>query len=327
MTTRLCWWDSKNFGDALNPYMFRAFGHKVEYAQSDEADIIAIGSYMERLLTGALFDSYRNDAPIQVWGTGFQFEPRQHLWFKTINQPETFIRPVDIRALRGKVSKSRAERIEGKEFGGIALGDPGLLTGRIFRTNGIAKKYRLGIVCHFTDNGNEVFDDIHHRVRDSIRINVEAPVGNVVEQIASCEAIVSSAMHPLIIADSLRIPNKWINVSTNSISRYKFEDYYSVFGFQPEFFDLNQRIFDENDLKAVRSDYSITDTQIQEIQDSLIETFPLQRKFHRLSIFELLSLRYREAMTRDKVFQRFSERISNRFRRHLRTLNSMGRRS
>ncbi len=316
MAIKLCWWDSKNFGDALNPYLFRSFGHKVEYAQSNKADVIAVGSYMERLLVGALFDQPQEDRPITVWGTGFQFEPGRHLWFEYINQPEKFIRPLNVRALRGEISRSRAEAITNVSLSGIALGDPGLLASRIFNTKKVNKTHRLGIVCHFTDNGNKVFEEINRNIRNSIRIDVEDPAPKVVNQIASCEAIVSSAMHPLIIADSLRVPNQWINVSENAISKYKFDDYYSVFKIKPQYFDLNKRAFDEDDLRNLHADYSITDTQIRDIQNGLIESFPFSGRIRHLSFSDLLSLRLREAIKRDKLIRRSIDELSRRLRRH-----------
>lgn len=316
MATKLCWWDSKNFGDALNPYIFRSFGQKVEYAQSNDADAIAVGSYMERLLVGALFDSPQNEKPILVWGTGFQFEPGRHLWFGKISQPEKFIRPLHVRALRGEISKSRTEEITGRSLPDIALGDPGLLTSRVFDTTGIKKQHRLGIVCHFTDNGNEAFEEIHRNIKDSVRIDVEDHAPEVVNKIASCEAIVSSAMHPLIIADSLRVPNKWINVSDNAISKYKFDDYYSVFNIKPKYFNLNEKLFNEDDLIKLHSEYSITDSQILKIQNKLIESFPFPGKIRYLSIADLFALRLREEFVRDKTIRRSIDKITGKIRRH-----------
>jgi pyruvyltransferase len=326
MAVRLCWWDSKNFGDALNPYLFKSIGYNVKFAQSDTAEVIAVGSYMERLLVGALFDRPQSLQPIAVWGTGFQFEPGRHLWFKDIRQPEEFIRPVDIRALRGKLSQARAEAITKQDLGGIALGDPGLLTGRIIDTRGVRKQHRLGVFCHFTDNDNRIFDRIIPNVRDSIRIDVEASVIDIVKAIASCEAIISSAMHPLIIADSLRVPNLWINVSENAISKYKFDDYYSVFGIKPQFFDLNRRLFGEGDLEQLHADYAVTDEQVEAIQDGLMRACPLPGKIRYLSYPDILAMRVREAVDRDKVFDRSTQHIGRTWRNCRNVIRRIARR-
>ncbi len=313
MPVKLCWWDSKNFGDALNPHLFKALGSSVKYAQSNEAEFLAVGSYMERLLIGALFDQRQSEQPISIWGTGFQFEPGHHLWFNNIKCPEEFIRPVNIFALRGKLSKERAEKISEQNFDGIALGDPGLLTSMIVDTKALKKKYRLGIFCHFTDNGNGIFNKIKANIKNSIRIDVEAPVTEIVKSMASCEAVISSAMHPLIIADSLRIPNQWINISDNAISKYKFDDYYSVFNLKPQCFDLNLKVFDEEDLEQLHTNYLITSEQVLEIQKGLIKACPLPGKLHQLSFPEKFTLRLREAVVRDKVISRFAENIERKW--------------
>lgn len=48
--------------------------------------------------------------------------------------------------------------------------------------------------------------------------------------LAKCKRIVSSALHPLIAADSLGIPNMWVRLHEQTTSKYKFEDYYSAIG-------------------------------------------------------------------------------------------------
>ena len=327
MAVRLSWWDSKNFGDALNPYLFKSLGYNVKYAQTDSAEVIAVGSYMERLLIGALFEQTQSSQPIAVWGTGFQFEPGRHLWFPNIKQPEEFIRPVDVRALRGKLSKERAEAITKQNLDGIALGDPGILTGRFVNTRCVRKQYRLGILCHFTDNDNRIFDKIMPNIRDSVRIDVEAPVIDLVKNIASCSAVISSAMHPLIVADSLRIPNRWINVSENAISKYKFDDYYSVFNLKPQCFDLNLKLFDEGDLDQLHAEYSITDEQIEEIQNGLLKACPLPGKLRHLVFSDILALRLREVIDRDKLIRRSVQRIDRGWQKYISAIRRIARRS
>lgn len=301
MTIDLSWWDARNLGDALNPYLFRALGKPVRHARPDIAELIAVGSYMERLLIGAAFNERRTERPIAVWGTGFQFEPGAHLWFKNIRQPEVFIRPVVFHALRGKLSRARAEAITGTELRQVRLGDPGLLTGLFIDTSDVKKRYRLGVVSHFADNGNGAFDRILRDVSGSTRIDVEGRVIDIVRQIASCEAIISSAMHPLITADSLRVPNRWVNVSENSVSRYKFRDYYSVFGVVPEFFDLNVAPFGERDLARLHDEYSITDQQVREVQEGLLHACPVGGSLRLLTRRDAIAMYLRGAIVRDRV--------------------------
>lgn len=326
MTIDLCWWDSRNFGDALNPYLFRALGVGVRYSPPDTAELIAVGSYMERLLVGAVFDEWRTDRPIAVWGTGFQFEPGAHLWFTNIRQPEAFIRPVTFHALRGKLSRARAEAITGASLSDVSLGDPGLLTALFIDTSDVRKKYRLGVVSHFADNSYDVFDRILRDVSGSTRINVEGRVIDVVRQIAACEAIVSSAMHPLIIADSLRVPNRWINVSENAISKYKFSDYYSVFGVIPKFFDLNAAPFGERELDRLHDEYCITDQQVREVQEGLLKACPLGGSLRALTLSDAIALYLRDAIVRDRMLVAPWQGAVRRWRKSASTIKWLVRR-
>ena len=49
----LAWWDSNNFGDALNPYIFWTFGVSASYEQANKSDALALGSLLERIFEGA----------------------------------------------------------------------------------------------------------------------------------------------------------------------------------------------------------------------------------------------------------------------------------
>ncbi len=49
----------------------------------------------------------------------------------------------------------------------------------------------------------------------------------VIGLIDQCEYILSSTLHGLIVADSLGIPNAWIESPDLTGGRFKFDDYYS----------------------------------------------------------------------------------------------------
>lgn len=99
----------------------------------------------------------------------------------------------------------------------------------------------------------------------------QAPL-DTLQQIASCDFIVSTAMHGLIAADSLGIPNKWIEVSDKVEGNgYKFKDYYSVF---KEYSQTSYRL-NENEtittskIKEWQDDYNLKLNEVEEISDKL----------------------------------------------------------
>ena len=108
------------------------------------------------------------------------------------------------------------------------LGDPGLLASKLIDTNSIVKKHRLGIIPHYVDKSSSIFTDINTNIKGSIIIDVQDDPVKVIRNIAECEVIISTAMHGLIVADSLGIPNKWCTCSDRLTGgNYKFIDYYS----------------------------------------------------------------------------------------------------
>ena len=68
-------------------------------------------------------------------------------------------------------------------------------------------------------------------------IDVCEPVQAVIDQASRCEAILASALHGLILADSLGIANQWVRLSGEGRDamgtyEFKYRDYYSVFGLE-----------------------------------------------------------------------------------------------
>jgi pyruvyltransferase len=112
-------------------------------------------------------------------------------------------------------------------------GDPALLLPRFYAPR-ISKRFRLGIVPHFTDRKHPIVDRL--RAMDGVRIlDVSAGVEEFVDELCSCEVIASSSLHGLIAADSYGIPSLWIEIS-GRVTRdcFKFHDYYSGIGRTPE---------------------------------------------------------------------------------------------
>ncbi|NDF11366.1 MAG: polysaccharide pyruvyl transferase family protein [Proteobacteria bacterium] len=220
------WNDRINFGDALAPLLFeRVFSTPTEYASLDRADVASIGS----LLQFIFYDKntriicqrkkykmlMRRFSPLVIWGSGALHE-------RVTSKP---FRSLDIRALRGHITQQFFSPDKA-----VPLGDPGLLADRIMDC-APPKQYRVGIIPHHEDKRSPLLSVIEEQVPGATVIDVEREPLGVLRRIMECDSILSSSLHGLVVADSLGIPNQWIELDglKNKFGLYKFHDYYSVF--------------------------------------------------------------------------------------------------
>ena len=261
-----------NFGDILNVDIFKHMGFDIEYASKRKSEIVAIGSLLDLYLCDKKEYlkrfRYRFYKPAIVWGAGF---------IKDEEPDKVVLRKLNVHAVRGYNTLNRLKLLNDVKFDkNLAIGDPGLLTSYFFNTDKIKKKYALGIISHYVDENHESSKNIN--VKNSTRINVVQNPIEFVKQVAECECIVSSAMHGLICADSLGIPNMRIIQSNDIIGGdYKFNDYYSAFDIKNhKFINLNNQSINENDLQEIYDNYTISREKVKNIQKALLEAFPYE---------------------------------------------------
>lgn len=260
----------KNFGDAVNPILIeRVFGIPCKSVPKTQAELIAIGSIMQRFTAQNLVSSVQKMFYpfLHVWSSGF-IDDEEHKYFK---------RNIDIYAVRGRLTKQKCEKILGKELD-IPLGDGGLLLSELLDRK-VPKKYELGIIPHVADFKNPIFEKINDAVNNSVIIDLSQDPIKVLKKIAACNCVISTAMHGLIAADSLGIPNKWIEVSDKiDGAGFKFRDYYSAFGLDgmAAKYLTPEESFYERDLKGVYDDYKIKMSDVEEIKKKLYNAFPFK---------------------------------------------------
>lgn len=263
------WCNMNNFGDALNPVIFkRLAGIDIKIASLDKAAIIGIGSLMDM----CLMDSHDKSVikkPIIVFSTGIGFEEGGFFHNPDILLPERLKRNVKCFALRGKLTDARMEKMIGHKTGAV-IGDGGLLVHKLIDKTKITPKYDLGIVPHFADKDNPIFKKIIKKIPNAVILDPMVDVDTFLHNLCECRAVISTAMHPLIACDALRIPNMWVRISEKTTSRYKFHDYYSVFDKHKEPFDLLKNDFNADTLSLVVKDYDISDAAIAQVQDNLM---------------------------------------------------------
>lgn len=290
----------RNWGDDLNYYFLRELTGRpvVMYHNFKLAKWLHLKNY---LCIGTLLDavSYSNAQTI-VWGSGVS------------GQERSFVHPKKILSVRGTKTKEFCDRycVQCPEV----YGDPALLLPLVYnprerfkvkssrfkmeskapsmqgRAGGEAH-YRLGIIPHVIDLHHPVIEEIREKYADEISIIDLAHYEkwtDVIDQICSCERILSSSLHGLIVSDAYQVPSCWIELSGNISGGYfKFHDYASSVDRD---FLHPLRIEEFADIvEIVDSAYSYFScaklNKITELQDGLIKSAPfkltgLQRRRH-----------------------------------------------
>ncbi|WP_352903165.1 polysaccharide pyruvyl transferase family protein [Mesorhizobium sp. M0833] len=249
----------RNVGDLLNPYLIpRITG--VETRRSKSSAFIhlrAIGS----VLGSANWQSY-------IWGAG-----------SIDGSPPRFrLDPRKIRAVRGVLTRDMLSNC-GYPMDSVLLGDPAWLLPRYYKKrssiNGAA--YRVGIVPHFSDMERFV-DKSLVPSQDCTVIDVGLDPESFVDKVLSCDFIVSSSLHGLIIADAYDVPNAWVKFSNKLLGdEFKFRDYYSTTDCPKE---PAYRVAMQSDLTGLLSSISsiATTKQFKRNADDLLDAFPSEMK-------------------------------------------------
>lgn len=257
--------EKRNFGDLLNVDLFRHFGLRIRYAAQTYAQAVAIGSFLQRLRP--MVGSIASKRPVHVLGTGFIMPM----------EIDRFFRPVVIHALRGRLSLAHCERILGRRLPDVVLGDPGLLIRRIFPEALKAKKrFDVALICHMKDINSPHLRNVRLSKLTCRTIDMTQDSRTVVMQIAECRFVLSSAMHGLICADSLGIPNRRMILGDQvEGGDFKFEDYYSAYSTVPRHdpVDLRTTAVQDEDILSLSQEYAIDASEVERICNCLEAEF------------------------------------------------------
>ena len=237
----------RNWGDDLNYYFFREVTGRpvVFYHNFKLAKWLNLKNYM---CIGTILDAtnYSNTQAI-VWGSGVSGVER------------SFVHPEKILVVRGCKTKAFCDRYDVRCP--AVFGDPALLLPLVYQPKGWefqdsgfksqehdkswkapeeietrnfkleTTRYRLGIIPHVVDLHHPVIEEIRKNHADEILIIDLAHYEkwtDVIDQICSCERILSSSLHGIITSDAYGIPNCWIELSGKVLAGYfKYLDYAS----------------------------------------------------------------------------------------------------
>lgn len=210
----LTWWNvTPNFGDLLSPYLIEKLtgknAHLVDNRPGGNRTFLKLSKQPFSYLAIGSIISRTNSNSI-VWGSGaFGTEGKKHL-----NKDAQYL------AVRGPLTRNLL-RIHGIQCPEV-YGDPALLMPTVFPGTG-EKKYKLGIILRWSEadwHGVETESDVK-------KINLGTDdIEGTLQDIISCEKIVSSSLHGLILADAYGIPSAWLSSTTPKGLEFKFYDYF-----------------------------------------------------------------------------------------------------
>lgn len=196
----LRWWDhEKNFGDLIGPWLANKMtGKEVYWAQKNEPHYMIVGSIMDKCSPTSV-----------VWGPGsFGNETTKRLQ----TNPHYL-------AVRGPLT--RAKLLMHKIPCPRVYGDPALLMPDYYLPE-VKKTHELGIVLRWSETARkQAMQDRGIKVIDLMTDKIE----DTVNEFLSCERIITTSLHGLIVADTYGIPNAWLIADTGAGKEYKFWDY------------------------------------------------------------------------------------------------------
>ncbi len=131
-------------------------------------------------------------------------------------------------AVRGKLS--RKQIMSWGAHVPEVYGDPAILLPLMYNPD-IKATHKVGIIPHFVDEPFLTGEMINNLVGDRTwkKIDVCQDYQSFVNEVLTCEYIISSSLHGLIIAEAYGIPVQWITISDKVIGKgFKFRDYLSA---------------------------------------------------------------------------------------------------
>lgn len=217
---RLFWWSEpflmhkpkENYGDLLGCYLVEKIaGKEAVWVHPKKWHFKDL--FQPIYVTAGSVLAHVNKKCI-VWGSGIILK----------NQ---VVKPAQFLAVRGPQTRKQLLK-QGHQVPEV-YGDPGLLLPLYYHPP-IEKKYKLGVVAHYNDykkikpfyeNNPEVL------LIDLMTHSIEATT----DLFLSCERIVSSSLHGLIVAHAYGIPAVWVAFSDKLFGDgIKFQDYFESVG-------------------------------------------------------------------------------------------------
>jgi pyruvyltransferase len=279
-----------NFGDELGPYLIGKLSSvPVEYVPIPRGGVYLLLTYFKNLVLGrydltmlaAVLKSFflpgkyvTSIGSIIGWSSGSRL-----VWGSGILFYNEKVSNGQFLAVRGQYTQRRLRSL-GYEVPDV-LGDPALLLPLVYHPV-IKKQYKLGIIPHHTHTEN-----LSHLASgdDVLVIDLLDDIEVITRKILSCDHIISTSLHGLIVAHAYGVPALWHEYKEVQWhgSDVKFFDYFSSVGIE-EYVPLQMPTVEINLERVLScfSDYSKHATiqvSLSVLQKKLLDVapFPVNR--------------------------------------------------
>ena len=201
---------NNNWGDDINFYFLQKLFDKklVDYQETGRENYTFIGS----ILTSNFIDS--NSI---VWGAGIQIPNTK--WDES---------PKKVCAVRGPLTREflLKKGIECPEI----YGDPSLLLPYYYYPI-VEKKYKIGLIPHWSSLNSSIVKSFSQK--KGVHVIKMSGYNNwlqVIDEILSCDYIISESLHGIIMAEAYGVPNLWVDITLKNIFDIKFHDFFQSIG-------------------------------------------------------------------------------------------------
>lgn len=242
------WYEPRNFGDWIGPYLYEAKAGRRPYF-CPQKHMGLLGCTMS---AGSILRHIIHDDSAVVWGSGI------------ISAQDSFRHPKRVIAVRGPLTRNRFHEL-GYECPEI-YGDPAMLLPRFYMKKNLSTSHAIGLIPHFIDRHLFRSDS-----EDLLIIDPTRPVEVVVDAISSCRLTFSSSLHGVIVSHAYGVPSVWIR-SINPLigDDTKFRDYFLSVGIDPN--PVTPAEYDIRSLAALEGHAELP--RHEPLLDSLLETCP-----------------------------------------------------
>ena len=252
--------EKENFGDFLSKYLVEKISKRnVVWVYPKKYFFFLRKHY---LIIGSIL-SHATKKSI-VWGSG-------------IIEKNEKVAKAKFLAVRGP--KTRKRLIELGYDVPEVYGDPAILTPDYYHPK-IEKKYKIGVICHYVD-----FDDISSKINfKNVRVinlltnNIESKI----DEILSCETLITSSLHGLILGHTYKIPSLWVKFSEKLYGDdIKFFDYFESVNLDiTNSIYLKNEVISEQDLKEILDNNSSkllpSESFVNKVKENLMNSCPFK---------------------------------------------------